>query len=70
MKSRKLWLTSVLAWHSEQQEHPILETEKLLSSQYQYYEQDLLIKRWQIISEIRKITLQIYFSRFLCSTQC
>ena len=62
MKSTKLWFTSVLAWHSEQQQHPILETEKLLSSQYQYYNQDLLIKPWQIISEVRKITLQIYYS--------
>ena len=38
MKSRKLWLTSVLAWYSEQQkQQPMPDTEKLLSSQYQYY---------------------------------
>ena len=62
MKSRKLRFTFVLAWHSEQQQHPMLETEKLLSSQYQYYKQNLLIKLWQMISEIRKITPQIYCS--------
>ena len=35
---------------------------KALSSQYQYYKQDLLVKLWQIISKIRKNTLQIYYS--------
>ena len=34
----------------------------VISSQYQYYKQDLLIKLWLIISEIRKISLQIYYS--------
>ena len=53
MKSRKLWVTSVLSWHSEQQQQdPILETEKLLSSQYECkYKQNLMIKLRQMISE-------------------
>ena len=47
-----------LAWRDEQQ-HPRPETEKIQSSQYQYYEESLMVKLSLIISEMRKITLQI-----------
>ena len=51
-------ITTVSVWRDEQQQqHPM--PEKIQSSQYQYYKENLMIKLWHIISEMREITLQI-----------
>ena len=44
----------------QQQQHPMPETEKIWNSQHQYYEVNLTMKLSHIISEVRKITLQIW----------
>ena len=66
LKSRKIWFTSVLAWRDElQQQHPMSETKNIQSCQYQYYKENLMIKVSHVISEMRKITLQIRLSMIL-----
>ena len=53
-------VTSVLALRDEQQQqHPMPKAENICSSQYQYFKENLLIKLLHMISEMRKITLQI-----------
>ena len=60
LKSRKICFTSALPWcDNQQQQHPMPDTENILSSQYQYYKENLMIKRSDMISEMRKITLQV-----------
>ena len=49
-----------LAWLDEQQQqHLMPETERILSFQYQYYKETLVIKFLHMTFEMRKITLQI-----------